>query len=80
MTKIAEVVPLYESNYRDPSATLRVIADAIDAGEHGEVLEIAIVMKSDCLELFGMGKNSDEGTLCLLLNAGLFKLSMGILD
>lgn len=74
MSKLAEVIPLYESNYRDPAATLRVIADNIEAGEYGEVLEIALVMNADGLEMFGMGRDNDAGTTCLLLAAGMQKL------
>lgn len=69
-----EVVPLYESNYRDPASTLRVIADEIEAGGYGEVLECTLIMKADSLEIFGMGRNSDAGTTCLHLAAAMQKL------
>ena len=78
MSNIAEVIPLYESNYRNPSATLRVIADEIDAGKYGDVNEIALIMNADSLELFGMGKDHDAGTLCLLINAALHRLAQSI--
>lgn len=76
---LAEVIPLYESNYRDPAATLRVIADEIEAGKYGEVHEIALIMNTeDSVELFGMGKDHDTGTLCLLINAAMHKLAKAV--
>lgn len=79
MTNIAEVIPLYESNYRDPAATLRVIADEIEAGNYGDVLEIGIAMNTGTsLEIFGTGPNSDAGTMCLLFTAALHKFARTI--
>ena len=74
MTHLAEVKTLYESNFRHPAATLRVIADEIDAGKHGEVSQLALVLLGDTCEIFGAGPDSDAGTIALLLQAGASRM------
>lgn len=73
------VVELYPSNLRQPAATLRRIADEIDAGEYGVVHELALVLHGDAVEVFGIGPEQDGGTTHLLLHAGAAKLAMAVL-
>jgi hypothetical protein len=69
-----KVVTLIESNFRDPAATLRAIADEIDAGHYGEVSSAVLVLAANELSVIPMGRESDSGVACLLLNAAVNKL------
>lgn len=75
---LAEVVTLYESNNRNPSATLRVIADAIDTGEYGEVGCVAVALLGKTMEVFSAGPDSEGPSAALLLHAGFMRLSKAI--
>lgn len=75
---LAEVVTLHESNYRQPAATLRKIADSIDAGIYGEVTEIGIVLLGDTMEVFGAGPGSEACSIGLLLHSGFMRLSKAV--
>ena len=68
------VVTLCDSNYRDPVATLRKIADAIEAGEYGEVGCAGLVILGDTTEVFGMGQDSEAPSVAMLLHAGFMRL------
>ena len=72
--KLAEVIALYPSNFRDVAETLRVIAADIDAGEYGDVGSAALVIKGNTLNVFGAGRDSDGGEVALLLQAGALRL------
>jgi hypothetical protein len=50
---MAEVVTLYQNNFRDPVFSLRAIADEIDEGKYGEVGCVGIVVMGDTTEVFG---------------------------
>lgn len=80
MTASLKVVTLHESNYRDPVATLRVIADAIEKGEYGEVGCAGVVLLGDKMEVFGMGRDSEAPSVALLLHAGFMRLSKSLED
>jgi hypothetical protein len=69
-----KIVPLYESNYRDPVATLREIADEIEAGKYGDVREVAVVVYGDTLEAFGAGAEHDGATIALLFQAAAHRM------
>ena len=69
-TTLAEVHTLYPTNFRDPAATLRVIAEEIEAGKHGEVTQIAVVLLGSTCEVFGAGPDADGSTIATLLQAG----------
>jgi hypothetical protein len=69
---------IYPSNFRDPVATLRVIADEIEAGKYGEVGSAALVLLGDTMEVFGMGVDSEAPSTALLLHAGFLRLSRSI--
>lgn len=72
------VVPLYDSNHRDPAATLRKIADEIEAGEYGEVGSVAVVLLGDTMEVFGMGTDAEGPSIGMLLHAGFMRISKAI--
>lgn len=70
----AEVITLYESNFRDPAATLRKIADEIEGGKHGHVGCLAVALLGDTFEVFGAGEDSDGPSVCTLLQAGVTRI------
>jgi len=78
MSNLAEVTTLYETNFRQPAATLRVIADEIEAGKHGEVTQLGVVLLGDSCEVFGAGPDADGGTIALLLQAGAFRMIQAV--
>lgn len=69
---------LYASNFRDPVATLRNIADEIEAGKYGEVGCIGIAVLGDRLEVFGAGPDSEGPAVAVTLHAGFMKLTRAI--
>lgn len=75
-----KVVELYESNYRDPAATLRKIASGIDSGEYGPVGCIAVVTMGDTLSVEMAGEDSDACAAGMVLHAGFMKLSKAVMD
>lgn len=72
------LVVLRESNFRDAAATLRVIADQIDAGEYGAIGCAGLVILGDTMEVFGMGPDSEARSVAMLLHAGFMRLSLSI--
>ena len=70
-----KVVTLHESNFRDPVATLREIAEQIEAGDYGAVGCVGVVLLGDTMEVFGMGVDSEAPSVALLLHAGFMRLS-----
>ena len=74
----AAVVTLFDSNYRDPVATLRQVADEIEAGAYGDVGSVGVVLLGDTMNVFGMGRDSDGPAVALLLHAGFMRLSSAI--
>lgn len=76
----AEIVTLQKSNYRDPAAILRVIADDIEAGKFGEVGCVGVVLLGNTMEVFGMGPDSDAPSVGMLLHAGFMRLARSMED
>jgi hypothetical protein len=72
------LVVLHETNFRQPAATLRVIADEIEAGQYGAVGEVAIALLGTRLEVFCAGPNADATSAACLLQAGANKLIAAI--
>lgn len=70
----AELVTLYPSNFRDPVATLRAVADEIEAGKYGRVEGVGMVLLGDTLEVFGIGERSEVPFVVALFNAGIVRL------
>ena len=77
---VAEVVTLYENNFRDPVAELRRIADEIEAGDYGGVGCVAIALLGDKLEVFAAGMDSEPCSAGMLLHAGFMKMSQAIVE
>lgn len=75
---LAEVIPLYESNRRDPVETLRKIADEIERGDLGAVGSVGIVVLGDTMEVYGAGEDSEAPSVALLLHAGFLRLSRSL--
>jgi len=73
-----KVVTLRESNFRDPAAEMRKIADDIEAGEYGEVGSVGVVLLGDTMEVFGFGPDSEAPSVALLLHAGFMRLSKSV--
>lgn len=74
------VTTIYPSNFREPAATLRVIADQIEAGEFGSVGCAALVLLGEKLEVFGMGPDSESPSVHYLLCSGAARLVSGALE
>lgn len=70
-----KVVELYPSNFRDPVATLRRIADKLEAGEYGAVGTVGVVVLGDTMEVFGAGEDSEPPSVAILLHAGFMRLA-----
>jgi hypothetical protein len=75
---LTEIVTLYKSNMRDPVATLRAIADAIEAGKHGGVGCVAVALMGDTFEIFGMGPDSEGPSVALLFQAATLRFAKTI--
>lgn len=75
-----KIVTLNETNFRDPAATLRNIADKIDAGGYGEVGSVGVVLLGDTMEVFGMGSDSEAPSIALLLHSGFMRMSRALED
>ncbi len=71
MTAELKVVQsIYDSNFRNIAATLRAIADGIEAGQYGEVDQIALVMHGEDVKVFGLGDSTGSNVHLLLACAG----------
>ena len=73
-----KVVEIYPHNFREPAATLREIADQIEAGRYGEVGCVGVVLLGDRVEVFGAGVDSAAPSVGLLLHAGFMRMSKAI--
>ena len=69
-----EIVTLRASNFRQASATLRTIADQIDAGEFGGEPTIALVLCGNTLEVMACGPHAEPDYAACLLSAGHMRL------
>lgn len=78
--RLAEVVTAYETNFRDVPATLRVIADEIEAGKHGDVGQCAVVLLGETCEVFGAGFDCDGSSIAVLLQAGAMRMVREVAD
>lgn len=75
---MAEIVTLYKSNMRDVPATLREIADEIEAGKYGNVGCAGLAIMGDKVEAFGMGEDSDGCSIAMLFHAAFARMSRSI--
>lgn len=76
----AKIVTLQASNFRDPVATIRNVADEIESGKWGDVGCVGIVVMGDTIEVFGAGRDSEAPSVAMLLYAGFSRLSRMIED
>jgi hypothetical protein len=76
----SNVVSLYETNFRDPAATLRTIADEIEAGKYGAVGSVGVVVMGSTCEVFGAGEDSEPCSVALLLQAGAHRMIQAMAD
>lgn len=74
----AEVIQLYDANFRDPVAVLRRIADAIEDGDYGAVATVGVVVLGDRMEVFGGGMDAEDASIALLLHSGFLRMSKAI--
>lgn len=66
-----QLVTLYPHNFREVAKTLRHIADDVDAGNHGDVQTLAMVMLGDRgVQTFGIGPASSSGDVVIAFQAG----------
>lgn len=75
-----KIVTLNETNFRDPVAELRNIADTIESGGYGDVGSVGVVLLGDTMEVFGMGSDSEAPSIALLLHAGFMRMSKALED
>lgn len=73
-----KLVEINASNFRDPVAELRDIADAIEEGKYGEVGCLAIAILGDTMEVFRAGPDSGAPSVALLLHAGFLRMSKAV--
>lgn len=67
--KLAAVLPMRDNTRRDIPANLRMLADAIEAKEHGNSTQCALVLFGDSTAVFAFG-DCDIGQAHLLLALG----------
>lgn len=75
---LSVVSTLYETNFRDVAATLRNIADDVEAGKFGTVGCCALALLGDRLEVFGIGPDSDATAVGMVLLAAANKMARPI--
>lgn len=73
-----KVVTLNESNFRDPVAGLRSLADQVENGEFGEVGQIGIVLLGDQMEIFGYGSDCEAPSIALMFQAAVLRFATTI--
>ncbi len=73
-----KVITLQSSNFRDVPQTLRNIADGIESGDYGDVLQMALVLQGSRLDVFHAGQGDAESAH-LLLACGQRKFEHAVL-
>lgn len=77
---MSNLVLLRKTNLLDVPATLRSIADSIEAGEHGTPNCAVLVLDAEGLDVFYMGTGEAAPNAHLLLHAGAAKMLQAVLD
>lgn len=77
MTKL---VVMRETNLQNIPATLRNIADSIEAGEFGEARCCAVVLDAERLHVFYAGTGEAAPNTHMLLHAGMAKMMKAVMD
>lgn len=76
----AELRVIYETNFRDPVAMLRLLADAIEAGKHGAVGQLVVALLGDDLDVFAYGHDCTAADAVCLFQAAAHKLLRPIIN
>lgn len=77
MTRLSLVTDI-TPDYRDPVKMLRNIADAIEAGGHGDVTTVAVALSGNTMDVFGGGIDSRGAVVALLFNAAALRFAREI--
>lgn len=76
---MSNLVVLRETNLQDIPATLRSIADEIEAGDHGKAHGCVVVLDAHGLDVFYMGGGEAAPNTHLLLGAGMAKMQQAVM-
>lgn len=71
---------LREANLQDVPATLREIADSIEAGEYGTAKGCAVVLDADRVHVFYTGTGEAGPNAHLLFSVGAAKMVQVVID
>lgn len=74
----AEIIEFDNTSQRDAVATLRKIANDIEAGQYGEVDSVAVCLLGDTFEIFGMGDDRTGEKVSLLFQAGVQRIANAV--
>lgn len=74
----AEIIEFTNDSQRDAVATLRKVADQIEAGFFGEVDSVALCVLGSTFEVIGMGDDRTGEKVSLLLQAGVQRIANAI--
>jgi hypothetical protein len=77
---VTNLVLLRETNLLDVPATLRKIADGIEAGDHGQVHAAVLVLDAAQVAVFYAGSGEAGPNGHLLLHAGAAKMVQAVLE
>lgn len=77
---MAELHVLRSSTLLDVAATLRTIADGIDAGEYGQTLGCVVVLDARALDVFYTGTGEAGPNTMALLQCALGKMVARVLE
>jgi hypothetical protein len=75
MSADLKVVQLHQSTLRDVPAKLRMLAEAIERGDHGHVSTCAVAVMGETMEIYSFGDDSSAPSAALLFQAGILRLA-----
>jgi hypothetical protein len=76
----AELHVMRETNLHNVAATLRTIADGIEAGEYGQATGCVLVLEADALDVFYSGTGEAGPRTVLLLATAQAKIVNSVLE
>jgi hypothetical protein len=68
------IVTLKESNFRNIAETLRIIANEVESGLHGDVATCALVLTGSQVDVFHMGAG-DVADAVFAMHLGIHKIA-----
>jgi hypothetical protein len=74
MSADLKVVQLHQSTLRDVPAKLRMLAEAIERGDHGHVSTCAIALLGDTMECLSFGDDSSGPSAAVLFQAAAMRI------